>query len=173
MADFARQALAQDVNIVNKFEGDLAALLAVLGKSDVQVMAPGTAVKVYKAKGSLSDAAVAEGAEIPVSGYEMELAEVGELAYSKYRNVTPIEAIGKQGYNVAVGGTNAAMLKDLQKRVRKSIYDGIAKSTGTATPVFFANPELVSRDSGSNDMQVFVRRLGGRANRYSEQGISS
>lgn len=165
MADFAKQAKAQNVNIVNKFESTLADLLAVLGKSDVNVMAPGTAMNIYKSAGALESGAVAENGEIPASGIKMQLDKTVELTYSKYRKLTSIEQVGKLGYDIAVLGSNEAMLRDAQKAVRKAIFDGIALGTGTAegttfqaavanawgkvteafqgeaaTPVFFANP---------------------------------
>lgn len=177
MADFAKQAKAQNVNIVNKFESNLAELLAVLGKSDVSVMAPGTAMNIYKSSGELKSEQVAEGAEIPASTHKMSLSKTVELTYDKYRKVTGIESIGKMGYDVAVLGSNEAMLRDVQKAVRKSIYDGIKAGTGAkecaagstfqqqvaaawgamqakfedeaATPVFFANPVDVAGYLGS------------------------
>lgn len=168
MADFAKQAKAQNVNIVSKFEANLAELLAVLGKSDVSVMAPGTAMNIYKSSGELKSEQVAEGAEIAASTHKMSLSKTVELTYAKYRKITGIESIGKLGYDVAVLGSNEAMLRDVQKAVRKSIYDGIKTGTGAtecaagstlqqqvaaawgamqakfedeaATPVFFASP---------------------------------
>lgn len=166
MADFAKQAKAQNINIVNKFESTLKELLAVLGKSDVNVMAPGTAMNIYKSAGTLENGTVAAGAEIPVSNITMELEKTVELVYEKHRKLTPIEEIGKKGYDIAVSGSNTSMLKDVQGNVRKSIYDGIKLGTGkaegattlqmacgkawgqvvkafegeAATPVFFANP---------------------------------
>lgn len=162
---FAKQAKAQNVNIVNKFESTLAELLAVLGKSDVNVMAPGTAMNIYKSAGTLASGTVAENGEIPASAIAMELEKTVELTYSKYRKLTGIESVGKLGYDIAVLGSNEAMLREVQAKVRKSIYDGIATGTGTATgatfqaavanawgevtkafegeaatPVFFANP---------------------------------
>lgn len=162
---FAKQAKAQNINIVNKFESTLADLLAVLGKSDVNVMAPGTAMNIYKSAGTLESGTVAENGEIPASAIKMELEKTVELTYSKYRKLTGIESVGKLGYDIAVLGSNEAMLREIQAAVRKSIYDGIATGTGTAegtsfqeavanawgkvteafqgeaaTPVFFANP---------------------------------
>lgn len=158
-------AKAQDINFVTKFETDLHNLLAVLGKSEVQVMAPGSAFKIYNVSGTLPVAAVAEKALIPDAGIAADNGTVVELTYKKYRNLTGIESIGKKGYDVAVGATNDALLKLVQKQVRASIYAGIATGTGTATgatfqekvaaaaaavavkfedeaytPVFFANP---------------------------------
>lgn len=165
MAQFAKQAKAQNINIVNKFESTLAELLAVLGKSDVNILAPGTAMKIYKSAGTLSTDSVAENAEIPNSGITMEVAKTVELAYSKYRNLTSVEKIGQLGYDIAVLGSNEAMLRDVQGNVRKTIYAGLAEGTGSttgatfqaacanawgkvteafegeaATPVFFVNP---------------------------------
>lgn len=165
MAQFAKQAKAQNVNIVNKFESSLAELLAVLGKSDVNVMAPGTALKIYKSAGTLKEGAVAENAEIPNSGIVMEVAKTVELTYHKFRNLTSVEKIGQLGYDIAVLGSNEAMLRDVQGKVRKTIYDGLGEGTSEAqgatfqaacanawgkvtemfegeavTPVFFVNP---------------------------------
>lgn len=162
---FAKQAIAQNVNIVNKFESSLAELLAVLGKSDVQVMAPGTAMNIYKSAGTLESGTVAENGEIPASAIAMALEKTVALTYSKYRKLTSIEKIGQLGYDVAVAGSNTEMLKQIQGAVRATIYAGIATGTGTATgatfqaaianawgevteafegdaatPVFFANP---------------------------------
>ena len=158
-------AKAQDINFITTFESDLHNLLAVLGKSEVQVMAPGSAFKIYNVSGTLPAAAVAEKALIPDAGIAADNGTVVELTYKKYRNLTGIESIGKKGYDVAVGATNDALLKLVQKNVRASIYTGIATGTGTATgatfqakvaaaaaavavkfedeaytPVFFANP---------------------------------
>ena len=161
----ALAAKAQDINFVTKFESDLHNLLAVLGKSEVQVMAPGSAFKIFNTSGTLSAATVAEKALIPDSGIATDNGTVVELAYKKYRNLTSIEKIGKIGYDAAVGASNDALLKLVQKAVRTTIYTGIATGTGTATgatfqakvaaaaaavavkfedeaytPVFFANP---------------------------------
>ncbi len=161
----ALAAKAQDVNFVTKFESDLHNLLAVLGKSEVQVMAPGSAFKIYNTSGTLPAAAVAEKALIPDAGITTDNGTVVELTYKKYRNLTSIEKIGKIGFDAAVGASNDALLKLIQKAVRQTIYTGIATGTGTATgatfqakvaaaagavavkfedeaytPVFFANP---------------------------------
>lgn len=166
MADYAIQAKAQDINFVSKFESDLHNLLAVLGKSEVEVLAPGTAFKIYKSSGTLSTADVAEKALIPDSNIKMDEGTITEVTYKKYRNLTSIEDIGKKGYDVAVGGSNESLLRQVQKNVRTSIFDGIKLGTGTAkgktfqlkvaraaayinkkyedevgTPVFFVNPD--------------------------------
>lgn len=137
MADYAIQAHAQDINFVAKFETDLHNLLAVLSKENVEVMAPGTALKTYKTSGTLSTETVAEKALIPDSGITVDDGTIVELVYSKYRNMVGIESVGKKGYFVAVGGANTALLKQIQAAVRKTIFDGLAVGTGTATAATF------------------------------------
>lgn len=177
----ALAARAQDINFVTKFESDLHNLLAVLGKSEVQVMAPGSAFKIYNTSGTLNATAVAEKALIPDSGITTDNGTVVELAYKKYRNLTSIEKIGKIGYDAAVGASNDALLKLVQKAVRQTIYTGIATGTGTAsganwnfqqkvagaagavavkfedeayTPVFFANPADAYAYLGSANITI-------------------
>lgn len=132
MATLETNALAQSINFVTKFESDLHNLLNVLGKSDVYKVAPGTAFTVYETTGSLSAASVAENAEIPNSGYETGNGTVKTVTYSKYRNLTSIEDIGKLGYDLAVGKTNDAMLRDVQKGIRGSIMTAVKANGSTA-----------------------------------------
>lgn len=133
MADYSIDAKAMDINLIGKFETDLHNLQAVLSQADVQVVAPGTAWKIYKSSGTLSAAAVAEKALIPDSGIAMGAPTVKELTYGKYRNLTSIEKIGKLGYDVAVGGSNRAVLKDIQKGIRTTIFTALGTGTGTDT----------------------------------------
>ncbi len=167
MANLAVQAQAQEINAVTKFESDLHNLLALLGKEDVNVMAAGTALKIYKTSGTLSNASVAEKALIPDSDITTDNGTVVELVFGKYRNLVGIESIAKKGYAVAVGGSTASMVKQAQAAARRSIVTGmdvtgvveataatfqakIAKAAGKIaaafedeayTPIFFVNPE--------------------------------
>ncbi len=180
MADMAILAQSQDINFVTKFETDLHNLLQILGKADVEVMAPGTALKTYATSGTLSAEAIAEKGLIPDSGIGMGDAVITELTFSKYRNLVGIESIAKKGYDVAVGGANTELLKLVQKKVRNAIVKGLAVSGATAatasgfqkkvakaaekvatvfedeacTPVFFANPEDVYEYLGSHNVTL-------------------
>lgn len=137
MADVAIQAKAQDINFVTNFTTDLRNLMNILGKEDVQVVAPGTAHKIYKASGTLPTDAVAEKAEIPDANYTVGDPTLVEIKYDKFRNMTSIEKIGALGYETAVSASNNAMLKDIQKKIRSTIFASIATGTGTATGATF------------------------------------
>lgn len=176
----AIKAKAQDINFVTKFEADLHNLLAILNKADVEVMAPGTALKTYASSGTLSTATVAEKGLIPDSAIGMGDATLHELTFKKYRTLIGIESIAKKGYEVAVGGANDELRKQAVKAVRKSIVDALAVSGSVAktaatfqakiataaanveiafedeafTPVFFANPEDAYDYLGSHNVTV-------------------
>ena len=132
MANLAVQAHVQEINSVAKFQSDLHNLLELLGKEDVQIVAPGTAFTIHRDSGTLSDAAVAEKALIPDSGITMDDGTLVEISFKKYRNLVSIEKIAKIGYNAAVGGSNASLLKQAQAKVRKSII-GSTSVTGVGT----------------------------------------
>ncbi len=138
MPNLAIQARAQEINAVAKFQTDLHNLLALLGKEDVQVVAPGTAFTIHKASGTLSNAEVAEKALIPDSNISVDNGTVVEIAFKKYRNLVPIEKIAKIGYDSAVGGANASMIKQAQARVRSTIIAATnATGVGTASAANF------------------------------------
>ena len=180
MANLVVEAKAQDFNFVTKFEANVQHLLDVLGKTSVQIVAPGTALKVYETSGTISGAAVAEKALIPDSGIAVGDATTLEISYQKYRNLTGIESIGKFGYDLAVGKTNEDMLKQIQNKVRATILEGLdvaGASTATganfqaaiaaaagkvaekfeaevATPVFFVNPSDLYAYLGSHNVTL-------------------
>lgn len=182
MADLAVKALAQNINFITRFENDYHNLLELLGKTTVEMLSPGTAYKIYKTSGTLSSGKVGEKQLIPDSDISMKDVEIAEIEYSKYRNLTSIEKIGKQGYEIAVGKTNAKIQKDIVAGIRKTIYAGIEKGTGEAkvpkgkgfqqqvakaaafiatkfedeghTPVIFANPDDVYTYLGEKPITV-------------------
>lgn len=137
MANMAIEAKAQDINFITKFEANLAPLLTLLGKTSVQKVAPGAAYKIYETSGTISAAAVAEKALIPDSGIAVGNPTTLEITYDKFRNMTGIEKIGKYGYDLAVGKTNNDMLRQIQRKIRQTIYAGLATGTGTGTGATF------------------------------------
>ena len=134
---FADLARVQDVEFVNRFNGNINKLMEVLGIVQPITMAPGTQLKIYKTSGTLQTAAVAEGDTIPLSEYKNELAATPAITYGKYRKATSMEAIQSRGYDQAVTATDNKMVRDIQKGIRTSIYAFLATGTGTATGTTF------------------------------------
>lgn len=114
----------REVDFVSQFtHNSLAKLMEVLGITRKIPMMEGTTMYVYTITGELQDGKVAEGEIIPLSQYEVEKKPVGEITLHKWRKAASAEAIKKSGYNAAVVDTDKALLGDVQKGVRKHLFD--------------------------------------------------
>ena len=123
-ADDMKKVREQD--FVRRFEhSSLAKLLEVIGVTRRIPMMEGTTLYVYKTTGTLESGAVPEGEIIPLSEYETTKTAVGTITLKKWRKAASAEAIKKSGYNAAVRDTDEALLKDVQKDVRKQLFDFI------------------------------------------------
>ena len=129
-ADLAR---VRSVDFNLQFAGSINKLIEVLGVTRKIAVQEGAALKQLKITGTLESGAVGEGELIPLSHYETEEEPVGEVKLNKWRKATTAEAILKGGYDQAVGATTDKMVKDIQKTIRKGLFDFMAGGTGTAT----------------------------------------
>lgn len=129
-ADIARVRMV-DFNL--QFTGSLRKFIEALGVTRKIAVQEGAALKQLKVTGTLESGNVAEGELIPLSKYETEEVNVGEVKLNKWRKGTTAEAILKGGYDQAVGATTDKMLKDIQKGIRKSLFDFMAEGTGKAS----------------------------------------
>lgn len=129
-ADVAR---VRSVDFNLQFAGSINKLIEVLGVTRKIAVQEGASLKQLKVTGTLESGVVAEGELIPLSHYETEEVPVGEVKLNKWRKATTAEAILKGGYDQAVGATTDKMVKDIQKTIRKGLFDFMADGTGTAT----------------------------------------
>lgn len=137
-ADDLKRVREQD--FVRRFtHQSLSKLTEVLGITRRIPMMEGTTLYVYKVEGTLADGAVAEGEIIPLSHYEQTKTAVGTIALNKWRKATTAEAIKKSGLNDAVRETDAQLLRDVQKSVRKSLFDFIDGTISGAATASGAN----------------------------------
>lgn len=127
-------AKVQDVEFVHRFNGGINKLMKVLGITQPIKMAPGTLLKSYKTSGKLeTGSSIGEGETIPLSKYQTEPDKTYELDFDKWRKQTSMEAISKRGYVQAVTETDNKMVRDVQKGIRKNIFDFLASGTGVST----------------------------------------
>jgi hypothetical protein len=129
-ADVARVRMV-DFNL--QFTGSLRKFIEALGVTRKIAVQEGATLKQLKVTGTLESGEVAEGELIPLSKYETDEVPVGEVKLNKWRKGTSAEAILKGGYDQAVGATTDKMLKDIQKGIRKSLFDFMADGTGEAS----------------------------------------
>ena len=129
-ADLAR---AREVEFTYLFSENVRKLLEALGVTRKIAKQAGTALKAYKATGTLESGEVAEGDTIPLSKYMTEAVNFGEITLKKWRKATSAEAITERGYDQAVEMTTDRMLKDVQKSIRTELFGFMATGTGKAT----------------------------------------
>lgn len=125
-------ARAREIDFTYRFGESIKKLMEALGVTRKIPKQAGTVLKAYKATGTLQDGNVAEGDLIPLSKYVTEPVNFEEIVLKKWRKATSAEAIIEKGYNQAVVMTKDAMLKDIQKGIRKDFFDFIATGTGKA-----------------------------------------
>lgn len=129
-ADLAR---ARETEFVYMFGESMKKLIEALGVTRKIPKQAGYTLKAYKATGTLQDGNVAEGDLIPLSKYVTEPVAFDEITLKKWRKATSAEAIIEKGYDQAVEMTTDAMLKDVQKGIRKNFFDFLGTGTGVAT----------------------------------------
>lgn len=128
---------AREIEFTYTFGESIKKLVEALGVTRKIPKVAGTVLKAYKATGTLQDGSVAEGDTIPLSKYVTEPVNFAEITLKKWRKATSAEAIVEKGYNQAVTMTTDAMLRDVQKGVRKSFFDFLATGTGKASGATF------------------------------------
>lgn len=128
---------AREIEFTYTFGESIKKLVEALGVTRKIPKVAGTVLKAYKATGTLQDGTVAEGDTIPLSKYVTEPVNFAEITLKKWRKATSAEAIVEKGYNQAVTMTTDAMLRDVQKGVRKSFFDFLATGTGKASGATF------------------------------------
>lgn len=129
-ADLAR---VREQEFVYMFNGSLKKLLEALGVTRKIAKQAGYALKAYKAVGTLQSGDVGEGEIIPLSKYETEPVDFGEITLKKWRKATSAEAIIEKGYDQAVTMTTDKMLSDVQKNIRTDLFTFMASGTGKAS----------------------------------------
>lgn len=133
-ADLAR---VREQEFVEIFTGSIKKLMEALGVTRKIAKQAGYALKAYRAVGALEDGNVAEGDIIPLSKYETEPVDYGEIVLKKWRKATSAEAIIDKGYDQAVTMTTDKMLSDVQKNIRSDFFAFLATGTGEASGATF------------------------------------
>ncbi len=130
MPDIKTLAQARNVDLVNTFTKSLAKLTMMLSSCEPIKAAPGETLHQKKITGKLSTDEYTPGQEIPVSSYTWDDVKTYEVEIKPYRKQAKLQDIKKRGYDAEVGKTDAAMLSDIQRDVKKS-FIGVLGGDGT------------------------------------------
>lgn len=173
----------REVDFVQQFtHNNLDKLIEVLGVTRKIPMMEGTTMYMYSTSGTLQSGAVAEGNVIPLSQYQQTKTAVGEITLNKWRKAASVEAIKKSGLETALIETDMALLRDVQKGIRTSLFNflngtitGSTSATGvglqaalanawgklqvkfeddTAEAVYFVNPEDIADYLGTANVTI-------------------
>lgn len=126
-------AKAQSIDFVNTFGENIKKLTEALGVTRKMAVANGTVIKTYKAVKDIKSGTVAEGEIIPLSKVTTEVDKTYEIEFSKYRKAVSAEAIQKHGFDQAVTVTDEKLMKEVQKDIRRKLFEFMAEGTGTAS----------------------------------------
>ena len=133
----ADQARVREQEFAYMFTGSLTKLMEALGITRKIAKQSGYTLKAYKATGQLENGVVAEGDTIPLSKYETEPVDLGEITLKKWRKATSAEAILDKGYDQAVTMITDKMLNDVQKQIRADLFAFMATGSGEAAGATF------------------------------------
>ena len=126
---------ARELDYEALFGESVAGLAEMLGVSRIIPAKAGTVLTKTIVTGELEDGDVDEGDIIPLSQYEVDEEIIGQAKILKHRKATTAEAIQKSGFDDAVNKTDAKMVKDVQKKIRKAFIDSLATGKGEASGV--------------------------------------
>lgn len=157
--------VAQSVDFVDQFSEGIQTLLSALGVVRLQPMTTGSQIKIYKSEVTKVDGNVAEGEIIPLSKVTRKLANTLTLGFKKYRKVTTIEAIqAAGGVTPAIVDTDNKLLREVQKDVKKDLFDYITKSD--------ANKTTASGDDFQKAMAAALGQLSVKWEDYDTQTVA-
>lgn len=126
-------AKAQDIEMIQNFDGDVNQLTDVLGIMPPEIIAAGSAMYQYTVTGTLETDTVAEGDEVPLSEYNVAQTPIGAITVKPYRKLTTAQAILKGGYENAIAKTDKKMVNQVRDGILADFFTFLSNGTSTAT----------------------------------------
>ena len=123
------------IDFVSKITSNINELQKVLGIAEMEPMAAGTTIKVWKMEQTNTPEQVGEGETITLTKINRTLAKTLELGLNKYRRNTSAEAIQKVGRAMAINQADEKLVSGIQKDIKKDFFDTLLAGTGTASGV--------------------------------------
>ena len=132
MPDIKTLAAARNVDLVDTFTKSITKLSMMLSACEPIKAAAGETLHHKKITGKLATEEYTEGQAIPVSTYTWADVTTYEVEIKPYRKQTTLQDIKKRGYDAAVDKTDAAMLSDIQRDIKKSLVGVLGGEGATA-----------------------------------------
>lgn len=123
------------VDFVSRISQNTTELQKVLGITEMESMAAGTAIKIYKLTQTNTPEQVGEGEVISLTKINRTLARTIDLTLKKYRRNTSAEAIQKVGRDVAINQSDEKLISGIQKEIKGTFFDVLLEGTGATAGV--------------------------------------
>lgn len=123
------------VDFVSKITQNITELQKVLGITEMEPMAAGTSIKIWKTEVVNTPEQVGEGETIGLTKVQRKLARTIELILKKYRRNTSAESIQKVGRNMAINQCDEKLVAKIQKEIKQAFFDVLMEGTGEAQGV--------------------------------------
>lgn len=128
----AQMSKVREVDFVRRFTGTiLRKLMEALGVTRKIPMMDGTSMYYYTTTGTLQSGSVPEGEIIPLSQYQRNKVQIGEITLKKWRKAVTAEAILKSGRDEAVRETDKKLMTDVQTTIRTDFFNFMKGIDGT------------------------------------------
>lgn len=114
----------QAKDFVEQFSESITKLTQALSTTRPQAMTQGNTIQMYKFTTDMaSTTSVGEGEDIPLSGVKRTKDRSFTVSFEKARKAVSIEEVQRVGYDMAVQQSDKRILKEIQKNVRKGLFD--------------------------------------------------
>ncbi|MBP3521967.1 MAG: hypothetical protein J6M56_00130 [Clostridia bacterium] len=123
---------AREIDFVNRFNLNWDALRKILGIMRPIRKTPGTQLVSVKAKTTLANGSVPEGAVIPYSKTAFTVVKKGDIEVEKYAKAVTIEEVNKYGAALAIEKSDNSFLVELQNKVLTNFYTFLKSGTLTS-----------------------------------------
>lgn len=126
-------AKSQDIEMLTRFNEELNLLTELLGLMQPEVVAAGTAMFQYTVSGTLNDATVQEGDEVPLSEYNVTPSQINPITVKPYRKLTTAQAILKGGYEHAIARTDRKMVGQVRNGILTDFFTLMGNGTSSVS----------------------------------------
>lgn len=124
------------IDVSTRFEENLNKMFELLGITRKIAVSDGQTLRIYDGYNvTLEDGAVGEGELIPLSKVERKPHKDLVIKLKKYRKATDAESVQMYGANEAITNTDDALVRQLQKEIRKQFVATLKTGTTTQTAV--------------------------------------
>lgn len=158
------------IDVANQFEENINKMIEMLSITRKISVSDGATLRIYDGHTvTLANGTVAEGETIPLSKVERKPHKDLVIELKKYRKATTVEAIQAYGADAAVTQTDDALVRELQKQIRKDFVKILKTGTGVQTALAhglqgalasaWGKLEILFEDFGAQQTIAFVNPL--------------